>query len=386
MFINLKSKDDHRSRTLIWSLRNIQNFNYNACLFEFEDIIDTVDSTDLLAPPQYDLAGKVVKRLVKTQAKNLKPLIHLNPYFKPINLEQEYDVFFAILDFPWNISSINSLKNLRQKCKFAVCYIVEIWQRDLPKFKNLLEFFQDFDLICLGHAHVVENVQKILNVPCIYLPPGINTIKFYPNPTQDVRSIDVCSLGRRSSVTHQALLQLAEKKDFYYFYDYISGADLRGNNHQEHRTLTANLLKNSRYFIANHAKVDKPEQIQRQMEIGYRFFEGAAAGCVMIGKPPDTEIFKHYFDWQDAVILMAFDEPNIEQILRELDAQPAYLEAIRRNNVVNSLRKHDWVYRWEQILTELGLPTTKAMKQRQAILETMAQGYQPSIVKATTLN
>ena len=386
MSINLKSYCHSDARTLVWSLRNIQNFNYNSCLFEFEDIINTVDAADLIAPPQYNFPGKIIKRLVKTQAKNFKPLTTLNPYLKSVNLEQEYDVFFVTLDFPWNISSINLIKNLRQQCKFAVCYIVEIWHRDLPKFKQFIEFFQDFDLICLGHAHVVENVQKITNVPCVYLPPGINTVKFYPNLAQDRRNIDVCSLGRRSEVTHRALLELAEKQDFYYYYDYISGADIRSNNHQEHRTLTANLLKNSRYFITNYAKVNKPEQTQGQMEIGYRFFEGAAAGCVMLGKPPTTDTFRHYFDWQDAVIPIAFDEPNIDQIILDLDAQPSYLESMRRNNVINSLRKHDWVYRWEQVLTELNLPITKGIEQRKATLEEMAQACQPSVAQLSSSN
>ena len=376
MSINFLDYCNPESRTLVWSLRNVQNFVYNSCLFEFEDIIDSVDAVDLIAPPQYDFAGRAIKRLVKAKTQSFKPLINLNPYFKSINIEQEYDVFFAILDFPWNISSINLLKNLRQKCKFTVCYIVELWNSDLPKFNNFLEFFKDFDLICVGHSHVAENVRKVTNVPCIYLAPGIDTIKFHPNFKEDRRSVDLCSLGRRSEVTHQALLNLAEEKQFYYFYDYVSGADLRSNRHQEHRTLTANLLKSSRYFITNHAKVNQPERTKGQMEIGYRFFEGAAAGNIMIGKPPNTDSFKHYFDWQDAVISIAFDEPHIDKIILELDSQPEYLRKIQINNVVNSLRKHDWVYRWEQVLSKLGLPSTKAMEERKATLERMAQSCQ----------
>lgn len=125
--------------------------------------------------------------------------------------------------------------------------------------KNFLKFFNNFDLICLGHAEIVDEVQKITQRPCIYLAPGVDTVKFYPNLNRQ-RSIDLTSFGRRSSVTHQALLELAAQSNFLYFYDYISGADLRNNQHQSHRTLITNTLKNSRYFITNHAKINQPKQ------------------------------------------------------------------------------------------------------------------------------
>ena len=375
MSINFKKHCNPESRALVWSLRKIQNFVYNSCLYEFEDIINEIDKADLITPPQLDFKGKVVNRLIKTQARNFKPVINLNPYIKSIDLEQEYDIFFTTLDFPLTISSINLIKNLRQKCKFTVGYIVEIWNSDLPKLRNILQFWSNFDLICIGHSSssIVKNVQDIINVPCIYLAPGVDAIKFHPNFQQDCRCIDICSLGRRSDITHETLLKLAEEKQYYYYYDRAKSADLRSSRHQEHRTFTANLLKSSRYFITNHAKVNQPERTQGQMEIGYRFFEGAAAGNILIGYPPDTETFRCYFNWEDAVIPIAFDEPNIDQIILGLDSQPEYLRKIQINNVINSLRKHDWVYRWEQVLTELGLPTSKGIDARKATLERMAQ-------------
>ena len=380
MPINLHDYYKRESRTLVWSLRNIQNFIYNSCLFEFEDIIDSVDKVDLIAPPQYGKAGSAVKRLVKTQTHRFKPLTQLNPYFQQVNLAKEYDIFLAILDFPWNVISMNLLKNFRQQSKFAVCYLDELWSSDLPKFDNFLEFLRDFDLICSNYAGVIEHIRQVTDVPCIFLPSGVDAIKFCPDFQTNLRAVDVCSLGRRSQITHEALLKLAEEKQYYYSYDYISGAGMRSNRHQEHRTLTANLLKSSRYYITNYAKVDEPQRIQGQMEIGSRFFEGTAAGAICIGTPPDTDVFKQLFDWENAVIPIAFDEPNIDKIILELDSQPKYLRQISINNAINSLRKHDWVYRWEQVLNELGLPTTPAMEKRKATLEKMARSCELSEV------
>ena len=379
MLLNINKICRQDSRILIWSQRNIENFIFNSCLYEFEDIIDTVDTVDIISPPQYDFLGKIIKKSVKTNTQYFKPLVNINPYRQAIHLEQEYDIFFTIVDFPYNLSSINLLKNWRKKCKFAVCYIIEIWQKDIPKLKNFIEFFQKFDLICLGHSQIVDSVKKITHRPCIYLAPGIDTIKFKPDLQPKDRCIDILSLGRRSTVTHQALLALAEQKRFFYYYDYISGASLRHNSHQEHRTLISNLLKNSRYFITNYAKINQPKQTQGQAEISYRFFEGAAAGNILLGCPPKNEVFEHFFDWQNAVIPMAFDEINIAKIIAELDSQPEYLRKIQADNVVNSLRKHDWVYRWEEVLNQVGLSPTQGMKKRKFYLEQLAQSYNWSL-------
>jgi hypothetical protein len=51
--------------------------------------------------------------------------------------------------------------------------------------------------------------------------------------------------------------------------------------------------------------------------------------------------FEKNFDWSDAVIEIPFDCSNIA----DLDAQLDHQERIRTNNIVNSLLRHDWVYR-----------------------------------------
>ncbi|MEL6580000.1 MAG: glycosyltransferase family 1 protein, partial [Cyanobacteria bacterium J06621_12] len=237
-------------RILIWSQRNIQNYIFNSCLYEFEDLIDSVDNANLVSPPQYNLWEKGIRKAIKNYTKYFEELAYTNPYFdRRLYLDKKYDLFFSIIDFPYNLSSINLIKNWRNNCQIAVCYIIEIWHKDLPKLKNFIKFFQNFDLICLGHSQIVKDVEKIVGRPCIYLPPGVDAAKFYPQNQE--RAIDLCSLGRRSSSTHQALLELAEQDDFFYYYDHIVGGDLKIREYQAHRTLIANLLKNSRYFITN---------------------------------------------------------------------------------------------------------------------------------------
>ncbi|PZO23303.1 MAG: hypothetical protein DCF25_00445 [Leptolyngbya foveolarum] len=381
MTINLNATCRENSRVLIWSLRNIQNFVYNACLYEFEDIIRRTDEADIIAPPAYNPLSRVINKTISVAAQKVKSsaLLSVNPYGSAIDLWYEYEIYFVILDFPWYTASINLLKNWRRRCRFAVCYIIETWSTDIPALANFMPFFNQFDLLCVGTFHILPAISQMASCPCMFLAPGIDTLKFYPNLEANNRSIDVCSLGRRSAITHRALLEMAAQKPFFYYHELTSGSVQRLSNHSTHRTMTANLLKNSRYFITNHAKANLPGLITSDSEIGYRFFEGAAAGTVMIGCPPQGEHFKRYFDWPDAVIPIRFDEPNINEIISELDARPNYLKRVQINNVVNSLRKHDWVYRWEQVLQKLGLLPTRAMAVRQTRLKVLASDLESTL-------
>ena len=110
-----------------------------------------------------------------------------------------------------------------------------------------------------------------------------------------------------------------------------------------------------------------------QMEVGYRFFEGAASGAVMIGDSPNNEAFRTYFNWEDSVVPIPFDAENIREILADLDAQPDRLERIRRTNVSNSLLRHDWGYRWQEIIAAAGLEPTVKTLNRNEQLKALAQ-------------
>ena len=120
-----------------------------------------------------------------------------------------------------------------------------------------------------------------------------------------------------------------------------------------------------------------PKLIAGEYEIGYRFFEGAAAGAVLIGAQPKGDLYGKYFDWEDSIIPVGFDEPDISKIIDELDAQPGYIESIQARNAMNSLLNHDWVYRWEMILEALGEPATTGVLARKRKLKEMAAAIEP---------
>src|SRR5262245_35558495 len=105
------------------------------------------------------------------------------------------------------------------------------------------------------------------------------------------------------------------------------------------------------------------------MEIGFRCYEGAAGGAVLIGQvPTNCQVFDRDFDWPDAVIDMPFHSTDVGERISALDAEPDRIARIRLNNVVNCLRRHDWVYRWNDIVKILGMePTTCAFERAERL-------------------
>src|SRR6185437_9320853 len=96
-------------------------------------------------------------------------------------------------------------------------------------------------------------------------------------------------------ITHHALLEEVDQNQMFYYYDTVaaSGVDLkqrtfRVESADEHRHMLSVLLKNSRYYIANRGYVNVPELTVGYDDISARFYEGAAAGTIMIGEAPEA--------------------------------------------------------------------------------------------------
>jgi hypothetical protein len=219
-------------------------------------------------------------------------------------------------------------------------------------------------------------VARITGRPCTYLPLAVDVPRFTPASLDQPRPINVCNIGRRSPVTHQALLEETERRQSFYYYDTVaaSGADrtFHVDSPQEHRRMLATILKHSCYYVANRSYVNIPEFTAGRDEISARYYEGAAAGTVMIGEVPRTEEFRRQFDWPDAVIHVPFDSPDIGRILADLNGDPERLRAVRRNNVRGAALRHDWMHRIRVVFDVLGLAPTEEMQARAQRLDQIA--------------
>lgn len=364
---------------LLLSMRRIADLVAFCVQYEFEDVArdvtgaDRVDVGDRAALERWRRAYKLV-RLSAGSPRLARAVV---PPPRPLRLERDYDLFFPIFNNAYELFALAGVANWRARCRRAACFINEIWAHDIPGY--LVELLRDFDHVFVGLQHPVDEIARIVGRPCSYLPMAVDVVTFAPLPDPPARSIDICSIGRRSAVTHAALVRLARERRIFYHYDTVaaSGLDRKQrtfhvDSPSDHRLLLAGLLQRTRYFIANRSLVNAPEITVGREEIAPRLYEGAAAGTVMLGEAPRTEEFARQFGWPDAVIWLPFDSPSVGDTLAQLDRDPARLERIRRLNVANAALRHDWVYRLRTVFETLGLAPTGAMLARESRLSGLA--------------
>lgn len=369
------------------SVREFKQLVGYSSLYEFEDLIQALSKAKLFKVKDFrslETSRKIYKTARKVARKfdrSGRAVNFLYRQFLPIKsrlfCQEDYSLFVPTFNNLFELFALKSIEGWRDRSRYAACYINEVWEDWLQESDYLVELLKDFDHIFVGLHHSVETVSQLTGKPCTYLPIGVDALKFCPNPHhKPSRSIDVCNIGRRSDITHQALLEMAGEDSFFYYYDTISTSSdvvnsskqqtFNVKNPQEHRLLLANLLKQTRYFIANRAFANDLQRTGGKCEIPSRFFEGAAAGTVMIGDSPKTGIFQEFFDWEDVVIPIPFDASHIAEVIADLDAQPERVSAIRCNNMINALRKHDWLHRLQVIYSAFDLPPSAEMVQRSA--------------------
>ena len=354
-------------RVLIFSQRNIFARDLYRCPHnEFEDIICQIDSAEILAPQ----GDQFSRRHGFARAVAFHAPIALNPGIEKIRLEKHYDLFLAICGAPGDLLMVNAVSNWRDVCKTSICLIDEIWLTEMDGYRHFLSLLTKFDVVMLYYSQSVKALGERTGRKCIFLPPGVDALLFCPYPRPPKRVVDVYSIGRRSETTHQKLLRMVNESSLFYLYDTIAGN--RAVNSREHRALLANVAKRSRYYVVNPGLIDRPDKRGNQIEIGSRYFEGAASGSIMIGETPNNEEFKKLFGWADAVAHVPYDSTNIDTVINELDEQPERQERIRRTNVVEALTRHDWVYRWEAALKAVGLEPMPGLLQRKERLKNLA--------------
>ncbi len=213
------------------SMRRIHDLVAFCLPYEFEDVVAEVTSADRVEPENYqtlEFARRLYKlgRLATRSRRLARGLV---PRLGVPRLSRDYDLFFPVFNHAFELFSLLAVPDWRERCRVAACFISEIWTHEIPEY--LLELLARFDHVFLGVRHPIEMVARIAGRPCTYLPLAVDVLRFAPYPNQPARAIDVCNIGRRSPVTHAALLRLARDRRIFYYYDTVR-AIRRDNVHQ----------------------------------------------------------------------------------------------------------------------------------------------------------
>ncbi len=322
--------------------------------YEFEDVILNVSNAQLLAPAP---GGRFIRRFFglagQTGQVAASHLIRSRRRFSRTDVETA-DMLFVLCQGIRDVAILDAIPGWRRKFGKVVIWLEDHWIAKNHGARPWLKRIENVDLIICGVQTTVEVLQHAVPGRCIHLPPGIDALRFCPVSLDDKRPIEVCSIGRRSQGQHQALQNLAAQTGIYYDFDTLSGQQF--TDHTEHRTALASRLQRSRFFIANYARAGQDEIVGNQRDIGFRHFEGIAAGAVLIGAPPDSISYRENLDWPDAVIETPLDGSSITDLVRALSADPDRISTARSRNIYAALTRHDWSYRWQAVMNEVNLP------------------------------
>jgi len=362
------------ARVCIVSLRGINKHAAWCSNYEFEDVAASVDAVDLitLEPGSgYEARQWFARRMIwKPGLRRLSPF--LNPGLKKVVIDRDYDLFVFVCMNPSDLIYLSAVEGWKERCKKRICYMVEFYSGWVNEYAYHLSLLRDFDVVTQSFSSCVDTVRKAAGRPCEAVPLGVDTLRYTPLPDPPPRSIDIYSMGRRVESAHLALLEKARKRELFYIYDTIPGLNITPRDYVQHRELTANFGKRSRFFIAYPAKVDTAEETRGASEVGARFFEGAATGAVLLGQAPTVAAFARDFHWPDALVDLGATPESVDAFFATLSRDAERYAAAGRRNAVEALRRFDWVYRWKELLRLAGLAPLPQLTARERHLEELA--------------
>lgn len=367
-------KELRKPRICMPSGRNFKRQAFMGGHYEAQDVLLEVDDVDLicLEPGRgYEFKELWQRRLMFHDIS--RRVVFANPGLHTVRLTREYDVFLARCQIEKDLLDLNAIKGWKDHCKTSVCWIDEMWAASIPRQKYWLHALKQFDHVFIGMSGTVAPLSDAIDRPCRYLPSAVDTLRFTPYPDPPARVIDMCSIGRRQEGIHQTLLEAARRRDIFYVHDTFAGSSLVDvYDHRQHRDHFANVAMRSRYFIVAPGKIDCFSETRGQAEVGQRYFEGAAAGGVMIGQAPNCAAFQDMFPWPDVVTEIQPDGSDVIEVLARLGSEPERVSAMGRRNAAEALLRHDWVYRWKEIFRVVGLKPSPRMLERERRLKDLA--------------
>lgn len=361
---------NERARVCMVSQRGVNRQAAWCANYEFEDVACEVDRVDLFCLERgalFDSRRRLVRSLIwRPLLRELTP--HVNPGAKPIVLRQDYDLFVYVCMNPADLIYLAAVAGWKDRCRKSVCVLVEFYKPLLEDYRFHLGLLRHFDHVVFCQVGATPAAESLLGKTVHHVPFGVDVLKFSPLGTKGTRPIDVFSIGRRVEALHEALRRMAARGDLFYLYDTLAADLAARSDHRQHREAFAHCAKRSRYFVAFPAKVDVPDETRGESEVGARFFEGAAAGTVMIGRAPTVASFARDFSWADAVVELGSTEESLKAALDRLQKDPGYVRWLGHHNAVEAARRFDWAYRWRAILEIAGLEPMPELTHRETHL------------------
>jgi hypothetical protein len=255
---------------------------------------------------------------------------------------------------PIFLLSIHTLRPLLKHFDLRVAYLLDSFE---PSHIDR-SVVADLDHLFVIDAETATEINQTQAIATTFLPLATDALRLGSNARQ--RPIDIINYGRTNVELHKCLQshysQPYSKR--LYFHSTFNSSIVHDLG--EHITLHSKLLSRSRISLCF-----EPSQVGRfygRSPILFRWFEGWAGGCTIVGKRPLSKGVAPLMDWEHSTIELPDEASEWLPFLEDLLDDDQFLSANSQRNSLECLLRHDWRYRLKDMFNVLALPLPENLK------------------------
>ncbi|XHX78873.1 MAG: hypothetical protein RBJ76_02765 [Stenomitos frigidus ULC029] len=249
---------------------------------------------------------------------------------------------------------MHTLRPLLKQFDLRVAYLLDSFE---PSHIDR-SIVDDLDHLFVIDAETAAEISQTRSIATTFLPLATDALRLGSNRRQ--RPIDIINYGRTNIEIHKCLQSHYSQptNERLYLHSTFSGPivyDLA-----EHVALHSRLLSRSRISLCF-----EPSQVDRfhgRSPILFRWFEGWAGGCTIVGKRPFSKGVTQLMDWEDSTIELPDQPSEWLPFLEGLLDDDQFLTANSQRNSLECLLRHDWRYRLKDMFNILALPIPEGLK------------------------
>jgi Glycosyl transferases group 1 len=255
-----------------------------------------------------------------------------------------------------NLELLSSIPNWRKRFDFVIAYIFDSWGSDC----YAKEVYQ-IDHLFVALPEVIDSLKSAFGIPVSLIPFAADVLNRGSGETD--RLIDLTSFGRIPQQFNDVFFSRFNRLDSNRIYyrstprssEMFPNLPYEKRLDQEDVRLLFHILRKTKITPAFDTLYPGMRRFPYSF-ITLRWFYGWATGCVVVGKKPTTPLFDELTNWENATIELPDDPNKAVELIEELLDDKKLLHSIHRRNYVESLAKHDWRMRIQNILQEIKFP------------------------------
>ncbi|MEP6893689.1 MAG: glycosyltransferase [Gaiellaceae bacterium] len=335
------SVTEPRAKVLIPTSRRWFRIPSYGTVLDFEDAMAAVADVDYVSVPPYS-RRRVYKGFLRGR-RDFAPVVPPG---------ETYDLCLLVAMEPSWAGSLRYVDRLRTRCRHVVIYVFDAWLRNIYSIQRDRRQWELCDWALVSFRDAVDAYAAKLRCPVEYMPQAIDPTRFHGD--RIARPIDILSTGRRLDSVHAELLRLAKERDLFYFFSETRAPTVIDLH--ESQSLIARLCQAARLQVCWPTETTAEGGHGEISGVTARWFEAAACGSIVVGRPPRASEFRDLFPYESFVL--SLDPSSPREIEETVIAALADDDELRKRRGLSEYvrRAHSWHARCASILERCNLP------------------------------